>query len=58
MRIQTRNATKWKLAEQGFVDQIGTFMTREEAWIVAENAGQILYRVGGDGTKLFSENLY
>jgi len=33
-------------------------MTREEAWQVAEAAGQIKYRVGGDGKELFSENLY
>ncbi len=44
--------------EQGFIDQFGVFMTREEAWIVAEAAGQIKYRVGGDGIKLYSENLY
>jgi hypothetical protein len=45
-------------AEQGFIDQWGEFMTREEAWKVAEAAGQIRYRCGGDGKKLFSENLY
>ena len=44
--------------EEGFVDQYGVFMTREEAWIVAEAAGQIIRRVGGDGIKLYSENLY
>lgn len=44
--------------EQGFIDQRGEFMTREEAWTVAEAAGQILRRCGGDGTKLYSENLY
>lgn len=43
---------------QGFIDQFGVFMSREEAWIVAQSAGQIKHRVGGDGTKLFSENLY
>lgn len=52
-------STDW---EQGFIDQHGVFMTREEAWLVAEDAGQIKYRVGGDmhnGVgKLFSENLY
>lgn len=52
-------STGWK---QGFIDQYGVFMTREEAWLVAEAAGQIKYRVGGDmhnGVgKLFSENLY
>lgn len=50
--------TDWVKLEQGFVDQKGVFMTREEAWKVAEAAGQIIYRCGGDGEKLFSENLY
>lgn len=48
-------------AIQGFVDNFGVFMDRKEAWLVAEAAGQILYRVGGDGSDrngLFSENLY
>lgn len=47
--------------EQGFIDQRGIFMTREEAWKVAEAQGQIYRRVGGDtlrGGYLFSENLY
>lgn len=44
--------------EQGFIDQFGKFMTRQEAWKVAEAAGQIKYRCGGDEGKLFSENLY
>ena len=43
---------------QGFIDQRGNFLTREEAWIVAEASGQIIRRVGGDGKKLYSENLY
>ena len=48
-----------KLSEvQGFVDQHGVFLTREEAWIVAEQAGQIVLRCGGDGVRLYSENLY
>ena len=51
-------ASDWAQAEQGFVDQCGTFMTREEAWPVAEAAGQIVRRVGGDGNRLYSENLY
>jgi hypothetical protein len=45
-------------AEQGFVDQRGNFLTREEAWIIAEKVGQIIRRVGGDGVRLYSENLY
>lgn len=47
--------------EQGFIDQDGTFMTRSEAWKVAEAAGQIIRRCGGDdanGGTLYSENLY
>ena len=43
--------------EQGFIDQWGVFMTREEAWLVAEAAGQITYR-GNWGGVLYSENLY
>jgi len=48
-------------AEQGFINQRGEFLNREEAWKVAESAGQISRRVGGDrinGGHLFSENLY
>lgn len=48
----------WPDADQGFVDQWGVFMSREEAHIVATEAGQILRRVGGDSEKLYSENLY
>lgn len=48
----------WNLAEQGFVDQHGDWLTREEAWEIAEAAGQIVRRCGGDGKELYSENLY
>ena len=47
--------------DQGFIDQHGVFMSRQEAWEVAEKAGQIVRRVGGDdadGGTLYSENLY
>ena len=47
--------------EQGFIDNKGVFLSRTEAWKVAEAAGQIKRRVGGDtigGGTLFSENLY
>ncbi len=47
----------WKYT-QGFVDQFGIFMTREEAWVVAVEANQIIRRVGGDDGVLYSENLY
>lgn len=48
----------WTLAEQGFVDQQGKFMNRQESHDVASAANQIIRRVGGDTGKLFSENLY
>jgi hypothetical protein len=48
-------ATQW---DQGFIDQFGDWMTREEAWIVAVNQNQVRRRCGGDGERLFSENLY
>lgn len=44
--------------EQGFVDRYGQFLTRTEAWKVAEDANQIIRTCGGDDGKLFSENLY
>ena len=44
--------------EQGFIDNKGQFLTREEAWEVANAAGQIRRRCGGDNGRLFSENLY
>lgn len=44
--------------EQGFIDQYGKFMTREEAYKVAKEANQIKYKCGGDENQLFSENLY
>lgn len=51
-------AAAWRVAEQGFIDQWGTFMTREEALAVALAAGQRIHRCGGDETRLYSENLY
>jgi len=44
--------------EQGFIDQHGVFLTREEAYTIAKEAGQIIRRCGGDEGTLFSENLY
>jgi len=43
--------------EQGFIDQKGVFLTREEAWIIAKDADQIIRIVSSEGT-LYSENLY
>lgn len=55
---KTEDIKEWGRADQGFVDQYGEFLTREEAWVIAERQNQIRHRVGGDGKKLFSENLY
>lgn len=48
---------------QGFVDNFGQFLTREEAWVVAESAGQILFKeswnVNSKGNYvLYSENVW
>ena len=44
--------------DQGFVDQRGEYMTRRQAWHVAEAAGQVR-RAGHDGEGvLYSEDLY
>lgn len=48
--------------DQGFVDQDGVFMSREEAYLIAKEAGQILRPEacgeGLKGPKLYSEGLY
>lgn len=49
---------KWPTSEQGFIDQLGNFLTREEALEIAKRENQIVRRCGGDKHKLFSENLY
>ena len=48
----------WKTADQGFINQKGNFLTREEARALADANGQIRRRCGGDAHRLFSENLY
>ena len=48
-------------SEQGFIDKHGVFHSRTAAWIIAFDAGQVKFRVGGDetdGGTLYSENLY
>ncbi len=52
--------TQCAFGDQGFVDQWGVFMTREEAMVVALENGQVNAtrddcRVG---SRLYSENLY
>ena len=45
--------------EQGFVDNNGAFLTREEAFVVATRAGQIKHKSGNPNSEvLFSEDLW
>lgn len=44
--------------QQGFVDQFGVFMDRQEAYQVAEAAKQIIHKTPGPKNMLFSEDLY
>ncbi len=46
-----------KVAEQGFITRDSKFVSREEAWDIAQVNGQIRRECGVSGT-LFSENLY
>jgi hypothetical protein len=56
--IDPNHEQGWAQSQSGFIDQFGTFLTREEAWIVATLRGQIIRRCGNDERQLFSENLY
>ena len=67
--LMRRSIENWKEAksiegnplprmDQGFVDQHGTFMDREEAMIVAVAACQIKRSIGYDSNELFSEHLH
>lgn len=43
--------------KQGFIDQRGNFLTRQEAMVIARKNGQLLDHVGPSNT-LFSESIY
>ena len=58
MRSSIPSAETRAFREQGLVDQFCKFYTREEAYILARENGQIIRRCGGDDDRLFSENLY
>ena len=49
---------KWARAEQGFINQFGEFLTREEAMIAAKASGRPLNIEHSSGEALFSECLY
>lgn len=44
--------------EQGFVDQYGNYLTREEAMVIAQKRGQVTIGGTHDPKTLFSEDLY
>lgn len=59
--IEGRSAIPSGAWKQGFIDQFGTFLTREEAMQIAKAAGQkidINRGCGGNDKKLYSEGLY
>jgi len=61
MRAQidaSEGAESWKGCDQGFINQRGNFLTREDALKIALANGQRRKRCGGDERQLFSENLY
>lgn len=49
---------EWRGAEQGFMDNKWNFLTREDAWKIAEAAGQILFCIDWQIGSLHSEHLY
>jgi hypothetical protein len=49
---------EWICADQGFIDQAGVWMDRQEAYEVAEKAGQIKYGPEYSRGTLYSEDLY
>lgn len=59
--IMSEIANFQRVMEQGFVTNRGRFVSRKLGWTIAEAAGQIIRRCGGDSTDggtLYSENLY
>lgn len=49
---------EWVSAEQGFIDQHGVWLTRQEAYVIAQAANQIKYPATYQNAVLFSEDLY
>jgi hypothetical protein len=52
------SALDWRKAEQGFIDQHGTFLDRVEAWKIADAQGQIIRDRDWSTGVLHSEHLY
>ena len=59
MRAQANAAgVRLQESEQGFIDNFGEFLTRQEALVVAKSSGQHLMLEHCTGDKLFSEGIY
>lgn len=60
MRAQYKAAGKehYRDAEQGFVTNLREYVTREQAYVLASAAGQIVNPQGGPEGRLHSEHLY
>ena len=51
-------AREWYSCEQGFIDQFGVFMDRQEAYQIALANGQVKYGPEHSKGTLYSEDLY
>lgn len=49
---------EWQNCKQGFIDQYGQWMDREEALLIAKANGQVKYQTDPQSKELFSEDLY
>jgi hypothetical protein len=58
MRAQVKEGEGFANWDQGFIDQFGLWLTREEAYAVAAEKGQIIKPLAHAVGYLFSENLY
>jgi hypothetical protein len=54
----TGGSKMWRDCEQGFVNQLGDFLTRVEALEIVKKNGQKRRSCGGEWERLYSENLY
>jgi hypothetical protein len=57
-KVVPYEGTAWADAEQGFIDQHCNFLTREQAWKIAEKHGQIVNHPEWQSGTLHSEHLY
>lgn len=59
MKEDSKPSAKGERWEQGFINQFGEFLTREEALVVVKESGQSFNADrNGSSTELFSEGLY